>query len=58
MVSVVNFGPLSQSATSVDVPPISYVIIFSKPHRSASFTDPTTPPAGPDRIILTGSDAA
>jgi len=36
--------------TSVEVPPISNPIDFLKPFSKATFENPTTPPAGPERI--------
>src|SRR6266850_575666 len=48
----------SQRATSVDVPPISNVMMFVKSAACAARNAPTTPPAGPDRIVRTGSLAA
>ncbi len=38
--------------TSVLVPPISKVIVLRKPASSAAVVAPTTPAAGPDRIIF------
>src|ERR1051325_2830927 len=48
----------SHSATSVDVPPMSKVMMFGDPAASATRKAPTTPPAGPDKILRTGSFAA
>src|ERR1700686_5176693 len=50
--------PLSISETSVDVPPMSSVMMRSKPAISETYCAPRTPPAGPDRIVRTGSCAA
>ena len=46
-----------QSDTSVDVPPISKVRIASYPAARATSHAPTTPPAGPLRMVRTGSRA-
>ncbi len=52
-------GPAaSTSATSVEVPPMSKVMIGKQPARAATACAPTTPPAGPERIVRTGSRAA
>src|SRR6266851_820922 len=48
----------SHSATSVEVPPMSKVMMLAKPAARAERNAPTTPPAGPDRIVRTGSLAA
>ena len=48
----------STSATSVEVPPISKEMIRSKPLRRAMAAAPTTPPAGPESTVRTGSRAA
>ena len=48
----------STSATSVDVPPMSNVMIRSIPLRRAIAAAPTMPPAGPDSTVRTGSRAA
>src|ERR1044072_4197665 len=55
---VVRIEPLSQSATSVEVPPMSNVITFWIPADWAARKAPTTPPEGPERIVRTGSTAA
>src|SRR6185369_4984062 len=55
---VVRIEPPSQSATSVDVPPMSNVMMFANPEVSADRNAPTTPPDGPERIVRTGSTAA
>src|SRR5579863_9366404 len=48
----------STSATSVEVPPISNEIIRSDPLRRAMAAAPTTPPAGPESTVRTGSRTA
>src|SRR6266511_3186002 len=48
----------SHNATSVEVPPMSNVMMFGKPAAAATRKAPTTPPAGPERIVRTGSLAA
>src|SRR5882757_3288089 len=54
---VVRNSP-ERSATSVDVPPMSKVMTLSMPANSAAYAAPVTPPAGPDKIVVTGSRAA
>src|SRR4030095_10463272 len=54
---VVRASP-RQSDTSVEVPPISNVMMSLIPAVAQTLSAPTTPPAGPDRIARTGSDAA
>ena len=49
-VSKVRSNSPWNSDTSVDVPPMSKPMIFSKPAMPPVRTAPTTPPAGPDRI--------
>jgi len=44
--------------TSVEVPPMSKAMMRSKPLARALAAAPTTPPAGPDRTVRTGSRAA
>src|SRR2546423_3392151 len=56
--SVVVLGSPDNSATSLDVPPISNVIAFAIPASCAAYKAPVTPPAGPDRIVVTGRNAA
>src|ERR1051325_4686614 len=48
----------SHNATSVEVPPMSKVMMFAKPPAAPARRAPTPPPAGPDRIARTGSLAA
>lgn len=48
----------SISETSVDVPPISKLIAREYPAHIATCCAPSTPPAGPERIVRTGSLAA
>ncbi len=48
----------SSRATSVDVPPMSKVSSRSMPARRAMLSAPVTPPAGPDKMVRTGSRAA
>ena len=50
--------PPAHSATSVEVPPMSNVMISSNPAALAACVAPTTPPAGPERIVRTGSSDA
>src|SRR5579885_3607219 len=51
-------SPPAHSATSVEVPPMSNVMMSSIPAPRAACVAPTTPPAGPERIVRTGSSAA
>ena len=51
-------GVASSSATSVDVPPMSKLSRRSMPARRATLSAPVTPPAGPDKMVRTGSRAA
>ena len=51
--SVVYGGCPSNSATSVDVPPMSKLMKRSTPIWLATAAAPTKPPAGPDRTVLT-----
>src|SRR3989442_4620406 len=51
-------NPPPARATSVDVPPISNVMTFSNPESRAAYCAPITPPAGPERIVRTGSREA
>src|SRR5690348_1308694 len=44
----------SLRATSVDVPPMSKVMMRSKPARCATYCAPTMPPAGPESTARTG----
>src|ERR1019366_7906164 len=46
------------AATSVEVPPMSKERIFRNPLRPAIAAAPTSPPAGPDNTVRTGSRAA
>src|SRR6476660_7155426 len=55
---VVRILPALHNATSVDVPPMSKVMMFAKPDAFADRSAPTTPPDGPERIVRTGSRAA
>ena len=48
----------STSETSVEVPPMSKEMIWSKPLARAVAEAPTTPPAGPESTVRTGSRAA
>ena len=43
-----------QSDTSVEVPPMSSVMMWSKPAAPATYAAPMTPPAGPLRTVRTG----
>src|SRR5215216_1996802 len=54
---VVRASP-RQSATSVEVPPISKVMMSRMPAAAQTLSAPTTPPAGPDSMARTGSEAA
>src|SRR4051794_34446820 len=57
--SLVSRIPLrSHKATSVEVPPISKVIMLLRRAAAAARKLPITPPAGPERIVRTGSFAA
>ena len=42
----------------MEVPPISNVIIFAIPARDAAYEAPSTPPAGPESTVRTGSRVA
>src|SRR6185437_14998369 len=55
---VIRKVPRSQSATSVEVPPISKVMMSWNPAARAERNAPTIPPAGPERMVRTGSCAA
>ena len=55
---VMRIPSRSESATSVDVPPMSKVMRFLYPATRAARNAPTTPPDGPERIVRTGSSAA
>lgn len=48
----------SMRDTSVDVPPISKVISFSWPAILPILKAATAPPAGPEKIVRTGSSLA
>ena len=48
----------STSDTSVEVPPMSNAMMFSNPLPRAVAAAPTTPPAGPESTVRTGSRAA
>ena len=48
----------STRETSVEVPPMSKAMMRVKPLRRAETEAPTTPPAGPERTVRTGSRAA
>ena len=48
----------STSDTSVEVPPMSKAMMFSNPLARAVAAAPTTPPAGPESTVRTGSRAA
>jgi hypothetical protein len=48
--SKVRSNAPAQWATSVDVPPMSNVMMRSNPARPDTRTAPTMPPAGPDRM--------
>ena len=50
--------PSRQTATSVEVPPMSKVRMLSKPERFATNDAPPTPPAGPERTVCTGISIA
>ena len=52
------FWPSATRETSKDVPPISPVITLSYPAAPAICRAATTPAAGPDNAVLTGSDFA
>src|SRR5436190_273335 len=54
---VVRASP-RQRETSVEVPPISKVMMSRKPAAAQTRRAPTTPPAGPERMARTGSAAA
>src|SRR5258705_12625641 len=47
-----------QRETSVEVPPMSKVMMSRVPATAQTRSAPTTPPAGPERIARTGSAAA
>ena len=51
---VISGRPDTQTATSVDVPPMSNVRMRSKPAWDATNDAPLTPPAGPDSTVCTG----
>ena len=50
--------PPSTRATSVDVPPMSNVMIGSRPTWPATHAAPITPAAGPESSARTGRAAA
>ena len=52
------FCPSATSDTSKDVPPMSPVMTFSKPAALAMRRAATTPAAGPDSAVRTGSALA
>ncbi len=56
--SFVLSGWPGQRETSVLVPPMSKESTRSNPNRCAASRAATTPPAGPDKIVWTGSRAA
>ena len=56
--SDVNGTEPSQRQTSVDVPPMSSVMMRSWPAAFAIWNAPATPPAGPERTVRTASEAA
>ena len=56
--SLAVLGSSSTSETSVEVPPMSKAMIFLKPLARAEAAAPTTPPAGPESTVRTGSRAA
>ena len=56
--SAVNGTRPSQRQTSVEVPPISSVMMRSKPALFATRNAPTTPPAGPESNVRTASEPA
>ncbi len=59
LASFVRRGPpAGHSATSVEVPPMSNVMMSVNPASPAARVAPTTPPAGPESIVRTGSVAA
>ncbi len=51
---VISGRPDTQTATSVDVPPMSNVRMRSNPAWDATNDAPLTPPAGPDSTVCTG----
>ena len=51
---VISGRPDTQTATSVEVPPMSKVRMRSKPACEATNDAPLTPPAGPERTVCTG----
>src|SRR5262245_20474718 len=55
---VVRIVPDLNKATSVEVQPMSKVMMLAKPDPFADLKAPTTPPDGPDKIVRTGSRAA
>ena len=55
---VLSARPPVTRQTSVDVPPISSPIAFSKPASDASRAAPTAPAAGPETRIVAGCAAA
>ena len=56
--SVVTPMPPSTSVTSVDVPPMSKPMRRGKPAAAPTARAPTTPAAGPDRIVCTAAALA
>ena len=50
---VISGRPDTQTATSVDVPPMSKVRMRSNPAWVATKEAPLTPPAGPERTVWT-----
>ena len=55
---VIAGRPCSTRATSVDVPPMSKVMIDSMPAARLSQAAPITPALGPDSRVRTGACAA
>ena len=50
--------PFSISDTSVEVPPMSKVMLSEKPESAATFMAPTTPVAGPESTVRTACSRA